>query len=123
MCLKSDIERDGEINLSWHNSIPSATKLEILADKLREGVHITNILEAAFLYVSVIRIFSILTVCVRIFLAKGIGEKATRKMLVKLTKDWFTGIMSVMVKCYVKTKMLDQVKWMLSNGTAKLWED
>jgi len=50
------------------------------------GNNLTNILQAAFSYKSVLRSFSLLTVWLAIFWRKSIGAKVAHKMLVKLTK-------------------------------------
>ena len=51
-------------------------------DKVTQGVNVTNILQAAFLHKSVLRSFSVLTVCVYNFLAL---RKSAQKLLLKLT--------------------------------------
>jgi len=57
-------------------------------------VYFTNILQAAFLYKSVLCSFTVFTVCVCNFWQKEISTKAAHKMLVKLTKGVnFTNIL------------------------------
>ena len=53
--------------------------------KLTHMVNFTNILQAAFLYKSVLSSFSVLTFRFVIFWRKEIGAKAACKLLVKLT--------------------------------------
>jgi len=56
--------------------------------KLTAGVNFINILINTYFYESILRTFSPLSFVV--FLAKKIGEKAARKMLMKLTTGLFT---------------------------------
>ena len=53
--------------------------------KQTQSDNFTNILRAAFLYISVLRSVSVLTVWVCNFMQKDIGTKAASKLLVKLT--------------------------------------